>query len=104
MSKDETISLKLTARLWNTTLVEDYSNYERVFIKSHAKLYLGDDVHDDKPNDNENSVATIAYSRIAIKLERKLPVSVYLISIAIGLFLLTISTIGFYMVKNEKII
>ena len=83
-------------------MVEDYPNYERVFIKSHAKLYLGDDVHDDKPNDNENSVATIAYSRIAIKLEKKLPISVYLISVAIGLFLFTISTIGFYMVISAK--
>ncbi|RNA43640.1 integrin alpha-PS1 isoform X2 [Brachionus plicatilis] len=96
-SNDETISLKLTARLWNTTLVEDYPDYERVFIKSHARLYLGEDVHDDKPDDNENSVATIAYSRISIKLEKKLPLSVYLISIAIGVFLFIISTIGFYM-------
>ncbi|CAF1133138.1 unnamed protein product, partial [Brachionus calyciflorus] len=96
-NKDETISLKLTARLWNSTLVEDYPNYEKVLIKSHGKLYLSEDIHDDRPKDNENSVATIAYSRITIKLEKKLPIWIYLISVLIGLVLLIISTIGFYM-------
>lgn len=101
-SKDESISLKLTARLWNSTLVEDYPYFEKVLIKSHAKLYLGEDVHDDKPDDNQNSVATIAYSRITFKLEKKVSMWVYFISVLIGLALFLISTIGFYMVSLKE--
>ena len=78
---------------------KDFANYEKVYIKSHGKIILSSDVHDDKPNDNENSVSTIAYSNIIVKVEKKLPLWIYLLSVLIGLVLLLLFTIGFWTVR-----
>lgn len=98
-SKDESIALKFTARLWNSTLVEDFADFEKVLIKSHAKLILNDDIHDDKPFDNEHSVTTVAYSQVVVKLDKAAPLWLYGLSVLIGLIILIICIIGFWMVS-----
>jgi hypothetical protein len=83
-------------------LLKDYKNYEKVIIKSNGKLLLSSDIHDDNPNDNENSVITLAYSNMSGKLDQKLSVWIYLLSVLIGLALLILCTIGFWMVNFPK--
>jgi hypothetical protein len=80
--------------------VEDFSRFEKVLIKSHAKLLLSDGIHDDRVSDNENSVATVAYSRISAKIEKQIPLWIYLMSVFLGLFILLLCVIGFYMVRD----
>jgi hypothetical protein len=98
LNKGETISLKFTARVWNATLVEDFGQYEKVLIRSFGRLILSDDILDDKPSDNENSVTTLAYSNVRFKSEKVLSMWVYVLSVMIGLVLLIICTIGFWMI------
>lgn len=73
--------------------------YEKVIVKSHGKLVLGDDIHDENQNDNEHSVLTVAYSNISIQTEKKLPLWIYVTSVMIGLVLLLLCTFAFWMVS-----
>ena len=123
LSKGETISLKFTARVWNATLAEvkrqflrwpvwilvnyinlililqDFKDYEKVIIKSHGKLVLTDDIHDDNQQDNENSVVTLAYSNITFKSEPTLPIWLFITSVLIGLGVLILLIIACWKVK-----
>ena len=80
--------------------IKDFANYEKVLIKSSGKIVLNNDIHDENLADNENTVATIAYSNIPAQMEIKLPMRVYVISVIIGLLLLLLSTIGFWKVPT----
>lgn len=90
--------MKLTARVWNATLVEDFGQYEKVLIRSSGRLILNDDILDDKPADNENSVTTLAYSNVRLKSEKVISMWIYILSVLIGLILLLICLIGFWMI------
>jgi uncharacterized alpha/beta hydrolase family protein len=98
LNKDETISLKFTARVWNATLIEDFGQYEKVLIRSFGRLILSDDILDENQSDNENSVTTLAYSNVRFKSEKVLSMWVYILSVMIGLVLLLIFTIVFWMI------
>jgi hypothetical protein len=80
--------------------LKDYKFYEKVIIKSHGKLILGNDIHDDNQNDNEHSVLTLAYSNINIQTEKKLPLWIYVASVMIGILLLLLCTFAFWMVME----
>ena len=67
-------------------------------IKSSGEIILYSDVHDEDLSDNINSLATIAYSNIPTQLDTKLSIWIYFISVLIGLLLLILSLIGFWMV------
>ena len=56
-------------------------------------------VHDDKTSDNENSVSTIAYSNIAVKVEKTLSLWVIVLSVFIGLVLLVLLIVAFWAVS-----
>lgn len=81
---------------------KDFANYEKVLIRSHAKIILSDDIHDDRPLDNANSVATIAYSKIVVKQEEAIPIWLYILSVVIGLAILFVCIIGFWMVRKNE--
>jgi len=54
--------------------LKDYKGFEKVLIKSHGKLMLSPEVHDDDQSDNAHSVVTLAYSNVVVQAEKKLPV------------------------------
>ena len=80
-------------------ICQDYSHVEKVLIKSHAKLELSDDIHDERQSDNEISVATLAYSNIVVIVEKETPLWIYLLSVLVGLALFLLSVLGFWMVS-----
>ena len=69
-----------------------------MLIRSFGRLILSNDILDDKPSDNENSVATVAYSNVRLKSEKVLSMWVYILSVLVGLILLLLCTIGFWMI------
>ena len=69
-----------------------------MLIKSYGKLVLSSDVHDDDQSDNSHSVVTLAYSNVVVQAEKKLPIWVYISSVLIGLGLLLLCTVAFWMV------
>ena len=78
---------------------KDFSKYEKVLIKSNAKIILNDDVHDHKPNDNENSVATIAYSKMSAVVKQQVPLWLYVASVVGGLVIFSICLLAFWIVR-----
>ncbi len=80
-------------------LKKDYKDYEKVLIKSYGKLLLSSEVHDDDQSDNSHSVVTLAYSNMVVQTEKKLPIWVYISSVLIGLALLLLITVAFWMVN-----
>jgi hypothetical protein len=60
---------------------------------------LSSNVHDDKTSDNENSVSTIAYSNIAVKVEKTLSLWIIILSVFIGLVLLVLLIVAFWAVS-----
>ncbi len=69
-------------------------------IKSHGKLMLSPEVHDDDQSDNAHSVVTLAYSNVVVQAEKKLPVWIYISSVLVGLVLLLLFTVAFWMVNQ----
>ncbi len=60
---------------------------------------MSSNVHDDKTSDNENSVSTIAYSNIAVKVEKTLSLWIIILSVFIGLVLLVLLIVAFWAVS-----
>ena len=118
LNKDEFISLKFYARVWNWTLNEvliyhllkkmnfiinaifkDYKGYKKVLIKTNGQIVLNGNVLDEDLSDNLNTVATIAYPNKMPDFEENLPIDVIIVSVLIGISILVISIIGFWMVN-----
>ncbi|CAF2469698.1 unnamed protein product [Rotaria sp. Silwood2] len=84
--------IKLRARLWNSTLIENYfDTYDRVDIQSYASIHINDLLIFQTSTDNDNATATTA-AEFANRSDKiivpRLPLWVPLVGAMAGLILL----------------
>ncbi|XP_023726795.1 integrin alpha-PS1 isoform X2 [Cryptotermes secundus] len=92
LRRNHEATIRIRARLWNSTLVEDYPKVYSVNIKSRAKMHLPPGLMIlQNPADDEAQVETIAY-RDPLDQQEPEPVPVWIIIVAIvaGLLLLVL--------------
>ncbi|CAF0799979.1 unnamed protein product [Adineta steineri] len=84
--------IKLRARLWNSTLIEEYMNeYDRVDIQSFASIHINDSLIFQSSTDNDNATATtpVEFANKSDKIiVPRLPLWVPLVGAMAGLILL----------------
>ncbi|XP_067003096.1 integrin alpha-PS1 isoform X2 [Anabrus simplex] len=91
--QEATIVVK--ARLWNSTLVEDYPKVDSVHIWSHAKLNFPDKPHIHQDiSDDENSAETVALpDRLDQHKPEPVPIWIIIVAVVAGLLLLVLLTL-----------
>ena len=96
----DSVTVEIKARLWNSTLVEDYSDVDRVEIYSKSTVII-DSVYTQDPSNDHESILTVALPDR--QLEPKQPPAwwIYILSAAIGLLLLVmivllLAKVGFF--------
>lgn len=89
-------SIRIVARLWNATLVEDYAHVNLVNIQSRGELLLPEDMR--SKQDQSDDVATVDTKAYANLLEQSKPVPLWviLLSIFAGLLLLALIILLLY--------
>ena len=85
----DSITLEIRSRLWNSTLVEDYSNIDKVEIFSKASVIIDSVYTQDLSNDIE-SILTLALPDRQLEPIRSMDWWIYVISAAAGLLVLVI--------------
>ncbi|XP_026327336.1 integrin alpha-PS1 isoform X2 [Hyposmocoma kahamanoa] len=82
--------ITIKARLWNSTLVEDYPRVSNVIIASDASIVIPDhyNIHQTEHEDDTAMVKTVAYSDLKATVPIGPPYWVIIISVIIGLLLL----------------
>lgn len=81
------VTLEIRSRLWNSTLVEDYSTVDRVEIFSKASVIIDSVYTQDLSNDLE-SVLTVALPDRGLDPVRQLDWWIYAVSAGVGLLVL----------------
>lgn len=107
LDEHQSASIKIPARLWNSTLVEDYPRVSYVSIKSKGELILPDEIRTDQDeSDDVDYAETLAYPNLLEQLPpEEVPLWVILVSILAGLLLLVLIAIilwklGFFKRKR----
>ena len=81
-------SIRIASRLWNATLVEDYSHVNLVNIQSRAELILPEDLRYRQDQSDDIATAdTKAYANL-LEQSKAVPLWVILVSIFAGLLIL----------------
>lgn len=85
-----TITVK--ARLWNSTLVEDYPRVSHVNIASTAYIHIPEhyNIHQNKHHDDTATVETVAYPDLKFSEPSEVPLWVIIVSVILGLLVLII--------------
>jgi len=93
LKADQTAVIKLRARLWNSTFVEDYaSGVNQVHINSHAKIKI-DAALDIKQQrlDNDYAIAkTKAYPDLPLLPAQEAPLWIIILAVILGILLLVV--------------
>lgn len=93
LKADQTAVVRLRARLWNSTFVEDYAyGVNQVHIHSHARIKI-DSALDIRQNrlDNDNAFAkTKAYPDLPLLPPQDAPLWAYVLATILGLLLLVV--------------
>jgi hypothetical protein len=89
---NQTALVKVRARLWNSTLVEDYPNVKYVRIISRGQLELEDfPVIQQDPSNDAAMIETIAYPSLTeYEKDQPIPLWVYLVALLVGLAILAL--------------
>jgi len=89
---NQTTLVKVRARLWNSTLVEDYPSVKYVRIISRAQLEMEDfPVIKQDPSNDAVMVETIAYPSLTeYEKDQPIPLWVYLVALLVGLAILAL--------------
>lgn len=61
LPKNHEATIRINARLWNSTLVEDYPHLDYVMISSYAEIVLGGNVVHQDRSDDISLATTLAY-------------------------------------------
>ena len=85
----DSITLEIRSRLWNSTLVEDYSNIDKVEIFSKSSVIIDSVYTQDLSNDIE-SILTLALPDRQLEPVQSLDWWIYVVSAAAGLLVLVI--------------
>ncbi|XP_065345499.1 integrin alpha-PS1 isoform X2 [Cloeon dipterum] len=92
LHKNTEATIRIRARLWNSTLVEDYPRVDWVKIGSRARIHL-QGIHQSN-EDDEFQVETIAYPELLEQAAGEgVPLWMIVVAIAAGLLLLILLTI-----------
>ena len=83
----DSVTVDIRSRLWNSTLVEDYSHVDRVEIFSKASVII-DSVYTQNVTNDYGSVMTVALPERQLEPIQKLDWWIYILSAAVGLLLL----------------
>ncbi|XP_018318940.1 integrin alpha-PS1-like, partial [Agrilus planipennis] len=106
IDKGEEATIRIKSRLWNSTLVEDYSKVDWVTISSHAELKIPDStIEQDNWLDDSAMAETLAYPDLLIQSDTGVPLWVIIAAVVTGLLLLLIVIfvlwkIGFFKRKR----
>ena len=85
----DSVTVDIRSRLWNATLVEDYSHVDRVEIFSKASVII-DSVYTQNVSNDYESVMTVALPDRQLEPIQKLDWWIYIVSAAVGLLLLVL--------------
>lgn len=98
LGADQTALILIASRLWNSTLIEDYSRVSFVSIKSKGELILPKEIKlDQDPSDDVAYAETLAYSNLLEQLPTgQVPWWVILISVLAGILLLFLIAYGLW--------
>ncbi|XP_059052225.1 integrin alpha-PS1 isoform X2 [Achroia grisella] len=89
LERKQEVSITIKARLWNSTLVAEYSQYSHVSIFSTASIDIPDhyNIHQVR-SDNKATVETVSYPALEKIKSNDVPLWVIIISVLIGLIVL----------------
>nr|CAD7203492.1 unnamed protein product [Timema douglasi] len=96
LKKDHSATIKIQARLWNSTLVEDYPKVNQVNITSRAKIHLPESLNIRQTNtqDDEAYVVTTAFPDLIDQQEPEaVPIWIIVVAVVAGLLLLILLTL-----------
>ncbi|KAK2711876.1 hypothetical protein QYM36_012860 [Artemia franciscana] len=93
LQRRQSAVIKIRARLWNSTLAEDYMKADRVVIRSKARIELDPFLEINQSNtvDDIDYAETIAYpDHLDTGESKSIPIWIILLAVAVGVFLLVI--------------
>ncbi len=96
----DSVTVEIKARLWNSTLVEDYSDVDRVEIYSKSSVII-DSVYTQDPANDHESILTVALPDRQLEPRQPPAWWIYILSAAVGVLLLVIivmvlTKVGFF--------
>jgi integrin alpha 7 len=96
----DSVTVEIKARLWNSTLVEDYSDVDSVEIYSKSSVII-DSVYTQDPANDHESILTVALPDRQLEPRQPPAWWIYILSAAVGVLLLFIiimvlSKVGFF--------
>ena len=103
---NNSFSIEVKSRLWNATLVEDYSNIDRVEILSKASVII-DPVYTQDVSNDYRSIITLAYPDLKLEPLQSPSWWIYVVAAVCGIMLLVIiililSKCGFFKRKRPE--
>ncbi|KAL0883105.1 hypothetical protein ABMA27_016566 [Loxostege sticticalis] len=98
LGRMQATTITVKARLWNTTLVEDYPRVSHVNIASTAYIVIPEhyNLHQSKHHDDSATVETVAYPDLKISEPSEVPLWVIILSVIIGLIVLILLIIALW--------
>ncbi|XP_041979376.1 integrin alpha-PS1 isoform X2 [Aricia agestis] len=98
LGRMQATTITIRARLWNSTLVEDYPRVSHVNIASSASIYVPEhyNIHQNKHHDDTATVETVAYPDLKISEPSEVPLWVIIVSVIVGLIVLVLLIIALW--------
>jgi len=104
LKANNSFTIEIKSRLWNATLVEDYSNIDRVEILSKAAVIV-DPVYTQEVSNDYKSIVTVALPDHQLEPLQTPSWWIYVVAVACGILLLVViililTKIGFFKRKR----
>ncbi|XP_045772971.1 integrin alpha-PS1 isoform X1 [Maniola jurtina] len=98
LGRMQATTITVKARLWNSTLVEDYPRVSHVNIASTAFIHIPEhyNIHQKDHEDDSFTVETVAYPDLKISEPSEVPLWVIIVSIIVGLIVLILLIIALW--------
>ena len=84
------VRIDIRSRLWNSTLVEDYSDIDKVEIYSQAEVHVDPDISQDLTNDQVSVVTVAMPDGVRKEITDKFYWWIYVVAVLCGLMVLVI--------------
>ncbi|XP_060585529.1 integrin alpha ina-1-like [Ruditapes philippinarum] len=90
LNSGQQVKIQIRARLWESTLIEDYSGVDEVHIKSTGRIHIRPELNVVQSNtkNDEYQATTIAIPSLLIVKEKPLEWWIYALAVLGGLFVL----------------
>lgn len=101
LKADQTAVIKIRARLWNSTFVEDYAHgVNQVHINSHARIKIDPalDIQQHRLDNDFATAKTKAYPDLPLLPPQEAPIWIIVLAIILGILLLIILVAILYKV------